>query len=571
MEDFSLLTAIERSHSGSISEGASMKARILIFGLVFAAASLAGAQNIDNMVYAKQFPGSTVGAKVAAAQAACNSNTAIPCIIVIDPTLATYPAGTMPTLCSQCALMDFRSGISSVPTRGGTMTGPLFTPEINGVVNGNLSSNLQTAINLAAGGYEIYLPCGTFYGNFTITNSDTTIRGGGRDCTVLYPAADGAPVISINAASRGTTGINHVRISDLSIRNQSGFIATDGIVIEGNNVMAQPNDRLQFWNLYIVGMRNDISILGRTIWTTFQNVVAETAQNDGLYSSTSAAVTFISFRDSRFAEAQNYGIYWNNTNANPSLAITFDHVNIEYNGQSGTLANCAGAYLTGLGQGEITNGSYFEGNCTWGSDTNGADVRLTGTYAQSFSIRDTLMQGTLNSIYNDATLTTGKYDGNYLQPSAGYSIYTATTHPRSHVTIGTNYDNAAHDFVPDSNNLTHVFFEANTDQSGNALASGAFSSAIGQFRNSSTLSVSALSTATVIPSSGEASGLLHIRDNTLGGSAAFIIDPNSGVQLLGTSGVTGLAAAGITFSSGNWHVTLTSGRVPRTLVWAILQ
>jgi hypothetical protein len=54
-----------------------MKAPVLIFGLLFTAVSLAGAQNIDNMVYAKQFPGSTVGAKVAAAQAACNPNTAI--------------------------------------------------------------------------------------------------------------------------------------------------------------------------------------------------------------------------------------------------------------------------------------------------------------------------------------------------------------------------------------------------------------------------------------------------------------------------------------------------------------
>jgi hypothetical protein len=441
----------------------------------------------------------------------------------------------------------------------------------DGVMNGAAQTNLQAAVNAAAGAYEIYLPCGTYFLNLTISNSDTTIRGGGRDCTVLKPAVDGSPVIAINATSKGLIGINHVTVSDLSIDNQPGFVKADGIVIEGNDAIGQPNDRHQFHNLYIVGMRNNISILGRTIWTTFQNVTSEGAQNDGLYSSTSAAVNFISFRDSRFAENKNYGVYWNNTNANPSLAIDFDHVNVEYNGQSGTLPDCAGLYATGIGQGEITNGSYFEGNCTWGSDTNGADVRLTGTYAQAFSIRDTLMQGTKNCIYNDAVLTTGKYEGNYLNAVGGNTIHTATSHALSHLTIGVNYDNGSHQFVPDSNSLTHVFLEANEDQNGRLVAAGAIESAGGQLADRATLTVSALNIPTILTGSEGSSGILHVRDNTLGGSAVFVIDPNGGAQLLGTSGVTGLSASGITYNSGTWHITLTNGAAPRTITWTIMQ
>src|SRR5579885_3354086 len=62
----------------------------------------------DNTFYAKQFAGSTVGDKVKAAQAACNPNTLIPCYIVIEPSLAGWPNGNMPTLCPQCVWNDMR-------------------------------------------------------------------------------------------------------------------------------------------------------------------------------------------------------------------------------------------------------------------------------------------------------------------------------------------------------------------------------------------------------------------------------------------------------------------------------
>jgi len=74
----------------------------------------------DNTIYVKQFPGITVGQKVTAAMATCTTYTSVPCILVLDPSLAAYATGTMPTLCSHCYLWDFRTG----PPSGGGMVFP---------------------------------------------------------------------------------------------------------------------------------------------------------------------------------------------------------------------------------------------------------------------------------------------------------------------------------------------------------------------------------------------------------------------------------------------------------------
>ena len=83
--------------------------RISLFVAIFFAAPKAWCQT-DNTIYVKQFPGATVGAKVANAMAACGANPAVPCILVIDPSLAAWAAGTMPVLCSHCYVADYREG-----------------------------------------------------------------------------------------------------------------------------------------------------------------------------------------------------------------------------------------------------------------------------------------------------------------------------------------------------------------------------------------------------------------------------------------------------------------------------
>src|SRR5580704_618279 len=72
-------------------------------------AALAAAQT-DNTISVKKSPGATVGDKIVAAQQTCDPNAAIPCILVLDPSLAVVPAGTFPGLCPQCSIEDFRGG-----------------------------------------------------------------------------------------------------------------------------------------------------------------------------------------------------------------------------------------------------------------------------------------------------------------------------------------------------------------------------------------------------------------------------------------------------------------------------
>jgi len=69
----------------------------------FFAAAQAG-----HLVQVKNFAGSTIGEKVAAAEESCKAESA--CILVLDPSLATTPAGTVPPLCPGCSIQDSRDG-----------------------------------------------------------------------------------------------------------------------------------------------------------------------------------------------------------------------------------------------------------------------------------------------------------------------------------------------------------------------------------------------------------------------------------------------------------------------------
>jgi hypothetical protein len=93
----------------------------------------------------------------------------------------------------------------------------------------------------------------------------------------------------------------------------------------------------------------------------------------------------------------------------------------------------------------------------------------------------------------------------------------------------------------------------------------------GIFSSLQTVSVTALSTATPLTGSASASGLLRMRDNSNGGTALFLIDPNGGVQLIGSSQITGISSsAAVTYTLGVWNVSLASGSVPRTISWTIV-
>lgn len=122
--------------------------KITIFALMLAA--LPCSPQSDSMIHVNQFPGITVGAKISAAMTMCPA-APVPCILVIDASLAIASTGTIPTLCANCYLYDFRSG----PPQGSTVAAGTFTAGTFSqpfVYNVN-SINPQTEFQAAEGNY----------------------------------------------------------------------------------------------------------------------------------------------------------------------------------------------------------------------------------------------------------------------------------------------------------------------------------------------------------------------------------------------------------------------------------
>jgi hypothetical protein len=331
-----------------------------------------------------------------------------------------------------------------------------------GNVAGHAYGSIQAAINVVSTGLVyVYLPCGTYVENIVITTSDVRIAGAERGCVQIEPADPTLPAVSIDATSSGQTGIGYDELSDLTITCPTGSTCADGLEITGRTDIYQPNDWHKFSRLGIYGaFQNGIDIAGRTIWTEFDNVEVALARGNGINIASSGTTNQLTFRGVRAAYNYNYGIYVNNTQKDLANGILFDKVNAEYNGQNPSLTSCAGLYLTGVSQANISN-SYFEGNCAPNTaDKTYAEIRLTGTYNQSVNIQDSVfnLQYTENGIYNDTVQTTGRYDGNKFTGSGvnGLTIYIATSHPTSNIVVGTNFSSSP-TIVPDANGNTHVF------------------------------------------------------------------------------------------------------------------
>lgn len=322
----------------------------------------------------------------------------------------------------------------------------------------NAYGTVQRAIASAPPGpFQIYLTCGVYSENLVITSSEIRVIGEERGCVQIQPADPSKPVITID--STNTDGLDFDEVSDVTLICPAGVTCSDGLKIAGRTDIAQRNDFHKFSRLGVYGaFQNGINLAARTIWTVFENVEVSQVRGNGINVASAGTTNELTFRNVRTAQNGGYGIYVNNTQVDLANGIVFDEVNAEYNGKNTSLANCAGIYLTGIAQANIQN-SYFEGNCQGNTaDTTAAEVRLTGVYAQSVNITNSNfnLQYGEGGIYNDAVLTTGNYAGNKFAMSGNnFTIYVATSHDKSNVVIGTNF-NANPIVVPDGNGVTHV-------------------------------------------------------------------------------------------------------------------
>jgi len=323
----------------------------------------------------------------------------------------------------------------------------------------NAYGTIQTAIAFQPGPVQINLACGIYTDNIVITTSDVKLIGEERGCVQIQPADPTKPVITIDATNTGGSGLHFDEVSDLSIICPMNTTCSDGLKVTGRVDINQPNDFHKFSRLGIYGpFQNGVNLTGRTIWTTFENIEVGFARGNGISVASAGTTNALTFRNVRAAQNAGYGIYVNNTQPDLANGIIFDEVNAEYNGTNPSLAKCAGIYLTGIAQANIQN-SYFEGNCEGNTaDSTAAEIRLTGVYAQSVNITNSIfnLQYGEGGIYNDAVLTTGDYSGNkFATSSNNFTIYIATIHSESSIVIGKNF-NSIPTVAPDGNGATHV-------------------------------------------------------------------------------------------------------------------
>ena len=237
----------------------------------------------------------------------------------------------------------------------------------------------------SGGSVEFKLGCGTYTDNVSFTSSFNWIHGGGRGCTVLQPGSSSAPLVNIHPASAGA-GLWYNSISDLTMTNPRGY-AVDGLQLN-NLVSPSPhNDANHFWNLYIAGFKNNISILGGNLSNTFDDVEVWNAIANNVNVNTTQPVNSLTFHMLQDFSAGGYGVYANTPSA---IDWDFQSPDIEENGSKILTSNCAGMYFnSGKGYMQSINiygSGYFEANCT-GGDAHAADIRLTGNSVVGVTIQ----------------------------------------------------------------------------------------------------------------------------------------------------------------------------------------
>lgn len=229
----------------------------------------AGAQT-DSIVHVKVFPGVTVGQKVTAAMRTCQA-APVPCILTIDASLAAAPAGTMPALCSNCYLYDFRNGPPNV--NGGFLRADEFAGAdigakiraaavyalANGIgqVNATQFGGTQvTSTNMLAGlcaagtaNCDLAVNLGAVHIQSTvaqtITNSGIVLHGmGPMETQIEYTGATAIPAVLeiVDTAN----SVSSVQVSSIFLYGDNGN-ATDGLL----NVAVHHS---QFRDLYTWGV-----------------------------------------------------------------------------------------------------------------------------------------------------------------------------------------------------------------------------------------------------------------------------------------------------------------------------
>lgn len=209
----------------------------ICFVFTFTGHAQAG-RGLTNTFNVSQFPGTDVATRLTNAQNACLPDTALPCVLIIDPILAVYPIGTLPARCANCMWMDYSAA-------GTLKVSYLTTCQQNGdyIAGSPCYSTVQAAITAAcgAGGGTVRLPMATYAINSALTLcSHLEIAGAASN----GPAAIGGTSITSTMTTGNLFDINamlDIHIHDLRVHNTSVGVTSgrcvslhwgQGIVVE---------------------------------------------------------------------------------------------------------------------------------------------------------------------------------------------------------------------------------------------------------------------------------------------------------------------------------------------------
>lgn len=513
-----------------------------------------------------------------------------------------------------------------LPKTGGAMTGPLVAPAINGAINAGSYATFDLALAACPGSGQcvIAFPAGTWASSLScISRSNLALIGSGVPNFDSYSAPTklvGGTIIQPGLSFCGASNVTvmNMGFDDGPAYVGSGGTATNGLIFEGATGSNPADPTVQ--NINVMNVVN----LGSSATAAFHGVIVEHANS-----------VFLSNVDSVFdthcyaIKSSNVialGVVGRGCFSNVFIVKTDAYTPNQSN------ITIAGLQGSSVAAGDTTNGVNIDAEAGTISNVIISNVTMNGVRDPVF-MNNLVANGAItgvkisNAIFNISNLasgsaacvtSTGGGGSNAqiglvgfdcinstglavapLQVFAGWTNSSITDWKSvnagfSSTLVGTfNIDNWADlgtsapsmptftattgGTVIGVSNWTSTRGNAESSVSGGAVIGGAAAGTFttvgatqGLFASGATVSVSSLSSPTLM-TTGAYNGLLHIRDNTLGGSAVFIVDPNGGVQLVGSSSITGLtSAAGITFSSG-WKVALSSGSVPRTLQWAFFQ
>jgi hypothetical protein len=309
----------------------------------------------------------------------------------------------------------------SGPVTAGSINTTIYVAPGKGTLSAALAAN-------PGGGVEFKLGCGTYTDNVSFASSSNWIHGGGRFCTVLQPNSSSAPLVNIHPASPGAA-LWYNSISDLTMQNPKAY-AIDGLQLNNLANPAPHNDFNHFWNLYIVGFQNNISILGGNLANTFDNIGVWNAIANNVNVNTTQPVNSLTFHMLTNFSAGGYGVY---AKVSSAVAWDFDSPDVEDNGANILTSNCAGMYFnSGSGTFETINihgAGYFEANCS-GGDANAADIRITGATTLGLTVQGAYFSHAAGGNYGCAVFADATTGSAFIRDNVALK-------PRS--TCGTDY------------------------------------------------------------------------------------------------------------------------------------